>query len=159
VDSGATVHLVNDMNILQNPTVYSEPRTLQLATSEASGQIVASGSVCILNSEGHTLWIHNVQCVPMASTNLLSVSAGIRDGITFVPRENGAYHSMIGPMGWECRIVERYGLYVLTGVFPTSKLVVCQVCIPSVSRRESTHPKHDCGTKDWDILARRLLRG
>jgi transposase InsO family protein len=144
VDSGATVHLVNDMNILQNPTVYSEPRTLQLATSEASGQIVASGSVCILNSEGHTLWIHNVQCVPMASTNLLSVSAGIRDGITFVPRENGAYHSMIGPMGWECRIVERYGLYVLTGVFPTSKLVVCQVCIPSVSRRESTHPKHDC---------------
>jgi hypothetical protein len=32
IDSGASVHNVNDYTLLQNPTVYSEPRPLQLAT-------------------------------------------------------------------------------------------------------------------------------
>eukprot|EP00884_Botryococcus_braunii_P005314 jgi/Botrbrau1/14784/Bobra.0284s0016.1 len=99
VDSGATVHLVNDFGVLQNPTVYTEPRQLQLATSESHGSIIDSGSVCLVNAEGKLLWLHNVQCVPQASTNLLSVSAGVRDGIQFVPRENGTYSSLVGPMG------------------------------------------------------------
>jgi hypothetical protein len=86
VDSGATVHLVNDFGVVRNPTVYTEPRQLQLATSESHGSIIASGSVCLVNAEGQLLWLHNVQCVPQASTNLLSVSAGVRDGIQFVPR-------------------------------------------------------------------------
>jgi hypothetical protein len=32
IDSGASVHIVNDYTLLQNPTVYSEPRPLQLTT-------------------------------------------------------------------------------------------------------------------------------
>jgi hypothetical protein len=69
IDSGASVHLVNDISLLQNTTVYAEPRALQLATSGAKGGIVAAGSVCLLSSEGRPVWLHNVQCVPEASTN------------------------------------------------------------------------------------------
>jgi hypothetical protein len=75
VDSGASVHLTNDMSLLQNMTIYSEPRKLQLATSGAQGAIIAVGSICLLNHEGKAAWLHNVQCVPEASSNLLSVSA------------------------------------------------------------------------------------
>eukprot|EP00884_Botryococcus_braunii_P007680 jgi/Botrbrau1/16913/Bobra.0374s0003.1 len=145
VDSGATVHLVNDFGVLQNPTVYTEPRQLQLATSESHGSIIASGSVCLVNAEGKLLWLHNVQCVPQASTNLLSVSAGVRDGIQFVPRENGTYSSLVGPMGWECSIVERYGLYVLRGIYPTKYQVACQVCVNPMSAHHAAHkPAHNC---------------
>lgn len=145
VDSGATVHLVNDFGVLQNPTVYTEPRQLQLATSESHGSIIASGSVCLVNAEGQLLWLHNVQCVPQASTNLLSVSAGVRDGIQFVPRENGTYSSLVGPMGWECSIVERYGLYVLRGIYPTKYQVACQVCVNPMSAHHAAHkPAHNC---------------
>jgi hypothetical protein len=48
--------------------------------------------VCKVNSEGKPLWLHNVQYVSDANTNLISVSSGIRDGIKFIPREDiGAY--------------------------------------------------------------------
>ena len=33
VDSGASIHLTNDLSLLQNVTIFAEPRTLQLATS------------------------------------------------------------------------------------------------------------------------------
>jgi hypothetical protein len=36
IDSGASVHMVNDYTLLQNPTVYSEPRPLKLATEGCS---------------------------------------------------------------------------------------------------------------------------
>lgn len=74
VDSGASVHLVNDSSMLHNATLYTEPRVLQLATSESHGQIVASGSVCLLNNEGRGLWLHNVQCVPQARHQTCSLS-------------------------------------------------------------------------------------
>jgi len=125
--------------------VYTEPRQLQLATSESHGSIIASGSVCLVNAEGQLLWLHNVQCVPQASTNLLSVSAGVRDGIQFVPRENGTYSSLVGPMGWECSVVERYGLYVLRGIYPTKYQVACQVCVNPMSAHHAAHkPAHNC---------------
>jgi hypothetical protein len=81
IDSGASVHIVNDYTLLQNPTVYSEPRPLQLATEGVQSAITATGSVCIINSEGKPLWLHNVQYVADANTNLISVSSGIRDGV------------------------------------------------------------------------------
>ena len=120
VDSGATVHLVNDFGLLHNPVIYAEARKLQLATDEVQGSIIGSGSVCLINAEGKPLWIHNVQCVPQAGTNLLYVSAGVSDGITFVPRSNGTYHSMVGPGGWECRISEQY-----TILFGNTNSMVC----------------------------------
>jgi hypothetical protein len=48
IDSGASVHIVNDYTMLQNPTVYSEPRPLQLATEGVQSAITAMGSVCIV---------------------------------------------------------------------------------------------------------------
>jgi hypothetical protein len=45
VDSGATVHLVNDFGLLHNAVVYAEPRQLRLASAEGQGSIVGSGSV------------------------------------------------------------------------------------------------------------------
>jgi hypothetical protein len=39
IDSGASVHIVHDYTLLQNPTVYSEPRPLQLAISGVQSAI------------------------------------------------------------------------------------------------------------------------
>lgn len=116
-----------------------------LATSESRGHTVASGSVCLLNNEGKGLWLHNVQCVPQASTNLLSVSAAIRDGASFVPRENGSYSHLTAPNGWECSILKQFGLYVLKGIYPISLPVVCQACLggPCV-KGATTAEKHKC---------------
>jgi hypothetical protein len=100
IDSGASVHIVNDYTLLQNPTVYSEPRPLQLATEGVQSAITARGSVCIVNSEGKPLWLHNVQYVSDANTNLISVSSGIRDGIKFIPREDTDAYCAMGP----CRL-------------------------------------------------------
>jgi hypothetical protein len=55
IDSGVSVHIVNDYTLLDNPTVYSEPRPLQLATEGVQSAITATGSVCIVNSEGKPL--------------------------------------------------------------------------------------------------------
>lgn len=145
VDSGASVHLTNDMSLLQNVTVYAEPRTLQLATSGAQGAIIAVGSICLLNHEGKAAWLHNVQCVPEASSNLLSVSAAVRDGFVFVPKDDGTFSRMEGMGEWGCNVNERHGLYVLRGVFPTLKPVVCQVCLRTpVVTEPAVKSKHDC---------------
>jgi hypothetical protein len=145
IDSGASVHLVNDISLLQNMTVYDEPRALQLATTGANGGIVAAGSVCLLNSEGKPAWIHNVQCVPDASTNLLSVSAGIRDGLTFAVNDSGAYVRVEGQDGWSSRVQEMHGLYNMRGVYPTLTPVVCQTCMRTVPVDHlSPKLKHDC---------------
>jgi len=121
IDSGASVHVVNDARCLHNPVVYDTPKTLHLATSEAHGNITAVGDVCLRNPGGKTLWLHQVKCVPTATANLISVSAGIRDGLSFVPRENGAYCAMVGPGGWECKVSEKHGLYMLKGSCPSIK--------------------------------------
>ena len=145
VDSGASVHLTNDMSLLQNVTVLAEPQTLQLATAGAHGAIVATGSICLLNHEGRSAWLHNVKCVPEASSNLLSVSAAVRDGFTFVPKPNGTYCRMEGMGDWTCNVSEKHGLYVLKGVFPTLQPIVCQVCMRTpVLTENSPKQKHDC---------------
>jgi hypothetical protein len=95
VDSGASVHGVNDLSILHNPVLFETPRSLHLATSEASGGIVASGSVCLqcsVSQSAYVLWwLHQVQWVPEDSANMISISAAKRDGCSFVTRENGPY--------------------------------------------------------------------
>ncbi len=145
IDSGASVHLVNDVSLLQNVTVYSEPRVLQLATAGAKGGIVATGSVCLLNGEGKPMWLHNVQCVPEASTNLLSVSAAIRDGLTFLVNDQGAYVRVEGADGWYCGVQETHGLYNMRSVYPTTIPVVCQTCMrTTVVETQSPKLKHDC---------------
>lgn len=146
IDSGASVHIVNDYTLLQNPTVFAEPRPLQLATDGVKSAITASGSVCIVNSEGKPLWLHNVQYVADANTNLISVSSGIRDGIRFIPREDtGAYCAMEGPADWACRLQEKHGLYFVKGVYPTRMAVVAQLCTGPVGMQQNTRErKHSC---------------
>lgn len=145
IDSGASVHLVNDVSLLQNVTMYAEPRVLQLATAGSTGGIVATGSVCLLNGEGKPMWLHNVQCVPEASTNLLSVSAAIRDGLTFLANDSGAYVRVEGTDGWYCGVQETHGLYSMKSVYPTTVPVVCQTCMrTTVVETQSPRLKHDC---------------
>jgi hypothetical protein len=89
---------------------HSRYRPLQLATEGVQSAITATGSVCIINSEGKPLRLHNVQYV--ADANSCSVSSGIRDGVKCIPREDaGAYCAMQGPADWECRLHEKHGLY------------------------------------------------
>jgi len=150
VDTGATVHVVNDVSILQNPTLYSEPMPLQLATEGGKGGIVASGSVCLLNSEGKPLWLHNVQCVPDATVNLFSVNASERDGVELVTGHKGHYVGIMGPTDWECRVARESGLFVLKGILPTREPLVCQVCVP-VCEGTALHVgggrAHDCNKR------------
>lgn len=94
-----SVHLVNDVSPLQNMTVFADTRVLQLPTAGAKGGIVATGSACLLIHEGRNVWLLNVQCVPEASTNLLSVSDGIRDGLNFTVNDSGAYVRVEGKTG------------------------------------------------------------
>jgi hypothetical protein len=121
VDSGASIHVVNDMSLLHNPRMHSHPVPLKLATTDGVGEIIATGSVCILNSRSEPLWIHQVHCVPSATLNLLSVSAAIRDGAVFHCDPKGAYTQLCGPLGWECTIVHDRGLYFLQHVLPSCK--------------------------------------
>jgi hypothetical protein len=79
VDSGATIHLVNDLSLLPSPTLHRSPIPLHMATSDATGQIIATGSLCLSSAEQQPLWLHNVHCVPSATANLISVTAAIRD--------------------------------------------------------------------------------
>jgi hypothetical protein len=52
VDSGANVHIVHDQSLLHDPVIYRPPRPLNLATSDASGGIVARGDVCLISPNG-----------------------------------------------------------------------------------------------------------
>ncbi len=47
VDSGASIHLVNELALLHIPTVFPHPKPLHLATSDAVCGILASGSLAV----------------------------------------------------------------------------------------------------------------
>jgi hypothetical protein len=118
VDSGASVHLVNDLSLLHNPVMHAQPLPLHLATSDAKGGIIASGSVCLVNARQEVMWLHNVQCVPSAHSNLLSVTGAIQDGATFLTDTAGGYTALRGPDGWSGRISRSTGLFFLEVVSP-----------------------------------------
>ena len=118
VDSGASIHLVNDLSLLHHPVLHQKPIPLHLATSDAKGAIVATGSVCIVSAQKQKLWLHNVQCVPSAISNLISVSSAIGDGAQFETDARGAFVGMRGPEGWTSSIVMLRGLFYLHGVQP-----------------------------------------
>ncbi len=65
IDSGASIHLVNDLALLHDPSVFPHPQPLHLATSDAMGGIVASGALYQCKTlKAVFLWVRNVQCVP-----------------------------------------------------------------------------------------------
>jgi hypothetical protein len=71
-----------------------------------------------MSPSGIPFWIHNVQCVPDATTNLLSVSAAIADGLRMVSSDTGAFQQLVGSDSWDCPVREADGLYLLSGVVP-----------------------------------------
>ena len=150
VDSGASVHLVNNMSLLHAPTVHAQPTPLQLATSDATGGIVATGSVCLFTQQCVPLWLHHVQCVPSATTNILSVSAALRDGAQFLTDEVGAFTAVSGPNSWRAAISAENGLYYVHRATPV-RAGIAQHCMTAALRTKFMKPAmHDC--------ARRFLR-
>ena len=73
-DSGATIVLTNDVDLLHEPEFFAEPQPIHLAT-EAVGSTIAHGTVR-LRCQDREIWVDNVHCDPRATQNLLSL---IRD--------------------------------------------------------------------------------
>ena len=138
IDSGASIHLVNDLSLLHSPTLHSSPIPLQMATSDATGQIIATGSLCLCSAEQQPLWLHHVHCVPAATANLISVTAAIKDGACFCFDNVGNFTGMRGPQDWFCPVVQKNGLYFLKKVSPVQNPV--HVFVNTIGMRKS----HDC---------------
>ena len=113
-DSGATITLTHNFAALHEPTVFSKPKPIFLATT-AVGGTVAIGSLC-LRSGNQVAWVHNVHCDPSATQNLLSVSAAIALGFSFKTNAKGDYVSLHTPQGHFCDIEKKDGLYNLVNV-------------------------------------------
>jgi len=138
VDSGASIHLVNDLSLLHSPTLHSTPISLHMATSDATGQIIATGSLCLSSADQQPLWLHHVHCVPSATANLISVTAAIRDGATFLTDSVGGYTGMCGPCDWSCPVEQKNGLYFLQKVSPIRNPV------PALVNAIRAQHSHDC---------------
>jgi transposase InsO family protein len=147
LDSGASIHLVNNLQYLHNAVVYQSPRPLHLATSDAVGGIIAKGSVCLLDARGSQLWLHDVQCVPAATTNLISVSAAIKDGCQFRTDSRGAHVQMIGPETWACAVAMSKGLYYLQRVQCRTLAVPRAASLPESAEGPVKLP-HNCQLRD-----------
>jgi hypothetical protein len=162
LDSGASIHLVNNPQYLHNPVMYQSPKPLHLATSDAVGGIIAKGSVCLLDARGAQLWIHNVQCVPAATTNLISVTAAIRDGCQFRTDSKGAHIQMVGPAAWECDINMSKGLYYLQRIQCRSlasaqSSISCQKVQKPQYSSLTTASRGTSGTDAWAIQEQTVM--
>jgi transposase InsO family protein len=94
VDSGASTHVCNDVRLMQNLHWYTKPKGLNLATGEHVAQRKACGSVCLVDELGNTCKLKDVEYVPSAVENLLSVSGAVADGLSFSNNSNGEVVSM-----------------------------------------------------------------
>lgn len=105
VDTGATNHICNDLRMMSNVTVYDKAKPLSLAAVGSSALRSAQGNVCLTVAGGGKVLLTQVEFVPTASDNLLSVSAAVRDGCKFSVNENGEYVNVLsGDGSFKCRI-------------------------------------------------------
>jgi hypothetical protein len=74
VDSGATVHIVNGLNLLTDPVIYDVPQPLTLATTDATAEIIAAGDVGLYSGNGCIFTLRNVKCVPCCKQSIVCVS-------------------------------------------------------------------------------------
>jgi hypothetical protein len=147
VDSGASVHLVNDVALLHNPIIHAKPIPLHLATSDATGCIIASGSVCILSPQRIPFWIHHVQCVPSATTNILSVSAALRDGAVFQTDNVGAFSYVSGPNHWRAQVTAEMGLYYIHSVVAVRGTSTSKHAASATKQSKSSILSHSCAKR------------
>ena len=117
VDSGASTHICNDVRLMQNVHWYTQPKGLNLATGEHVAQRKACGSVCLVDELGNVCKLKNVEYVPTAIENLLSVSGAVMDAIIFSNHSHGEVISMSCKMSkFTSEVKKERGLYFVHGL-------------------------------------------
>ncbi|CAK1550160.1 unnamed protein product [Leptosia nina] len=93
VDSGASVHLTPDVNVVKNPCF--SPRIKEIiAANKSAMPVVCSGDVNIITKTSSTRYevtLKEVSCVPNLSTNLISISQLIKNGNSVELKDNCCY--------------------------------------------------------------------
>jgi transposase InsO family protein len=115
VDTGATNHICNDLRLMSNVIVYDEAKPLSLAASDGQAMRKAQGNVCLTVEGGGSVLLTQVEYVPTATDNLLSVSAAVKDGCTFAVNNKGEYVSVSYQVNeFVCDIESKGRLYFLS---------------------------------------------
>lgn len=93
IDSGASTHLVSNVNMLSN--VSYQPKTKQIIVANQSiVDVLCSGNLQITTAVGNKQYevnVNNVLCIPNLTTNLLSVSRIIASGNRVEFNEQGCF--------------------------------------------------------------------
>jgi hypothetical protein len=123
VDSGASTHVCNDIRLMNNVHWYHTPKGLNLATGEHVAQRKACGSVCLGDQQGNTSILRDVEFVPTAMENLMSVSARIVDGLNFTTNSLGEVtHVCCQKTSFQIRTIKERGLYFCSATCQSAKL-------------------------------------
>lgn len=91
LDSGASTHIVSNVNLLSNVCYQPETKEIIVANQTAV-QVLCSGDMQITTCVGNkeiTIDVKNVLCVPNLTTNLLSVSRIIASGNRVMFNQHG----------------------------------------------------------------------
>jgi hypothetical protein len=143
VDSGPSTHICNDVRLMQNIHWYTQPKGLNLATGEHVAQRKACGSVCLVDERGNVCKLKNVEYVPTAIENLLSVSSAVTDGIIFSNNSHGEIISMSSNTSrFTSEVKKERGLY----------FVYCLCC--KIQSSHSVGYAHKCS--EYDLWHQRL---
>lgn len=93
IDSGASTHLVSNVNMLTN--VSNQPKTKQIiVANQQTVDVLCSGDLqitTVVGNEQFEVSVNNVLCVPNLTTNLLSVSRITANGNRVEFNEQGCF--------------------------------------------------------------------
>jgi transposase InsO family protein len=123
IDSGASTHVCNDVRLMHNVHWYPIPKGLNLATGEHVAQRKACGTVCLVDQQGNTCILRDVEFVPTALENLMSVSAGVVDGLNFSTNPLGEVtHVCCQKSSFQVEVTKERGLYFCSVICQSVKL-------------------------------------
>jgi hypothetical protein len=143
VDSGASTHICNDVRLMQNLHWYSKPKGLNLAIGEHVAERKACGSVCLVDELGNMCKLKDVEYVPTAIENLLSVSGAVADGLVFSNNRHGEVINMCcSKSSFITPVKKERGLYFVYGH-----------CSPNDLNPNASHA-HKCA--EYDLWHQRL---
>jgi hypothetical protein len=120
--SGASTHVCNDVRLMNNVHWYHTPKGLNLATGEHVAQRKACGTVCLGDQHGNPCILRDVEFVPTALENLMSVSAGIVDGLNFSTNPMGEVtHVCCQRSSFQITATKERGLYFCSATCQSAK--------------------------------------